>query len=385
MHDVFDLDALNKHLESGMLRRQPHPNQSYAILNYTQACQYAGVWDFITLSCRGLVYDPYTGEIVARGFGKFFNHGQPGAPTIGLDDSVLVTDKHDGSLGIIVPGRDGRAPFVATRGSFVSEQAVHATMLLNIRHRTFRPPEGITALVEIVYPGNRIVVDYAEMDDLILIGGQPLDGSRPIPSATMAALTGWSGPVAETLHVGSFAEALALPTRPNAEGVVVHNLNTGDMVKIKYEEYVRLHKLVSGLNARTVWEHLSVHDRSGLDDPLAALVDTLPDEFHDWVRQVGAGLRDRYDEIESVTWQDYFHLCQVVFGVDDTGDILMPVPGTAVDRDQRKRFAALAVTCTRSSLLFLLLDGRSITTAIWQEIRPEASTPTGTTHTEETA
>lgn len=59
---------------------------------------------------------------------------------------------------------------IATRGSFTSEQAGHATAVLHTCYPRFEPPEGLTVLFEIVYPGNRIIVDYCDTDDLVLLG-----------------------------------------------------------------------------------------------------------------------------------------------------------------------------------------------------------------------
>jgi RNA ligase len=87
---------------------------------------------------------------------------------------VRVFDKMDGSLGILYPTSQGMA--VATRGSFTSEQALKATEILHekypewaqITYDWFRSnfdanwyEVNYTDLVEIVYPENRIVVDYA--------------------------------------------------------------------------------------------------------------------------------------------------------------------------------------------------------------------------------
>jgi hypothetical protein len=50
----------------------------------------------------------------------------------------VVTDKLDGSLGILYPTPDGHA--IATRGAFVSEQALHATELWLDRYAGWLPP-----------------------------------------------------------------------------------------------------------------------------------------------------------------------------------------------------------------------------------------------------
>lgn len=40
---------------------------------------------------------------------------------------------------------------------------------LTDRYSAWTPPTGHTVLFEIIYPENRIVVDYGEMEDLVLL------------------------------------------------------------------------------------------------------------------------------------------------------------------------------------------------------------------------
>jgi RNA ligase len=377
LHDIINRAELAAALGGGHVRQQVHPTEPLAILNYTEACAYEEAWTPTTLACRGLIWRTDTGQVVARGFTKFFNHEQPGAPVIRLDAWVHAIDKVDGSLGIVYPLPSGGWA-VATRGSFTSDQAIHATALLNSRYAGYRPINGYTTLVEIVYPGNRIVIDYAGMDDLVLLGAVNNATGEPVPASS--TLAGWPGPFAETLHMGTFAEVLAMPTRPNAEGVVVLETATGLMVKIKQADYVALHRIVTGLNARTVWEHLAA------GKPLNELVEPLPDEFHPWVRQVADDLWARVDAIECAARAYFVEICEEVWGT--AGDFARPaVPDPrSVSRADRKAFAALAVQRPRSGLLFALLDGRDITPKIWPEVRPEAFlTPTGHTYGEDTA
>src|SRR5262249_10985093 len=157
------------------------------------------------------------------------------APVISLDTPVEVTDKADGSLGIIYPTPDGYA--VATRGSFTSDQAVRATEILRRRYPGWVPPEDHTVLVQIVYPENRIVIDYQGMEDLILLGAVHVPSGRTLPPAEVS----WTGPVVQTFPYATFGAALAAPARANREGLVVHVPATGQRVKVKYEEYLRLH------------------------------------------------------------------------------------------------------------------------------------------------
>ena len=358
--DLFAPAALEHAINTGHVRRQLHPTEPLAVLNYTEVCAYDGAWNPVTLACRGLIYRTDTGEVVARPMAKFFNHGQPGAPTLDLDGPALVTDKADGSLGILYPMPSGGWA-VATRGSFTSEQAVHATTVWTQRYaHRFMPRPAQTTLFEIIYPGNRIVLDYAGMDDLLLLGA--------VETATGAVLDPtrvghWPGPVVQTFPVASLAAALALPPRPNAEGLVVRCLTTGDMVKIKQADYVALHKIVTGLTARVVWQHL-------LDGkPLDELVAPLPDEFHQWCREVAATLIDEVDRRASDVRKAYAELIGS-----------LPVGFT------RKDFAAVAVPHPQKWAMFLLLDGRDIMSELWKRAKPEPYlTPSGRTFTEDNA
>src|SRR5512146_92970 len=123
--DLFDLNLFFEMLLTGYVRRQWSPDAHLAILNYTEKATYERVWNDVTKTCRGLIYDVETAEVRARPFRKFFNYGEPGAELGSLYEPASVTNKVDGSLGVLYEGVDGLA--IATRGSFTSDQAVHAT------------------------------------------------------------------------------------------------------------------------------------------------------------------------------------------------------------------------------------------------------------------
>ena len=62
LSDILDPARLHAMLAQGFVRTQAHPSRPLAIYNYTEACQFAGVWNEITLACRGLVVDSGTGR-----------------------------------------------------------------------------------------------------------------------------------------------------------------------------------------------------------------------------------------------------------------------------------------------------------------------------------
>jgi len=346
--DVLDPAELAGAVENGHVRVQYHPTRPLMIYNYTEACQYAGAWTSVTLACRGLIVSA-DGRIVARALPKFFNHDEPHAPRLDACAEVRVTDKMDGSLGIVY--HDGAGLAVATRGSFASDQARHATALLHDRYPEFVPPAALTVLVEIIYPGNRIVVDYAGLDGLVLLGAVDIATGRTYGPE---AVPDWPGPVVESFGYTTFAEALGDAPRDGREGLVVHFLDADRRVKIKYAEYVRLHRLVTGLTARTVWEVLV--DGGDLD----ALTAPLPDEFHAWVRGVAADLSATVERRAARVESAYAELT------------------TALPAGWgRKEFAAVAMRHPLRGLLFLRLDGKDYRRALWQQARPAGDGPGG--------
>lgn len=312
--NVFDLMTsaeLSNALEAKYVRQQYHPTEPLAILNYTDRCAYDGAWDAATVNCRGLIVErDHPHRVVARPFPKFFNHGQPGAPELDLDEQCVVSDKLDGSLGILYPalpdpvnGGSGIYGWaIASRGSFTSDQAKHGTEILHEHYGDWQPVEGRTYLFEIVYPTNRIVCDYGGLDDLVLLEVLDTETGRP----TFGRGT-WPGRVAEEMPYRTLREALEAEPRENAEGVVVYLPRTNERVKIKQDDYMALHRILTGTNARNVWEVAAaqacaplIEERNhwgsylGIDPARAeqvlelgdAWIEGVPDEFYVWVRDV---------------------------------------------------------------------------------------------------
>ncbi|AXH49260.1 RNA ligase and tail fiber protein attachment catalyst [Streptomyces phage Blueeyedbeauty] len=341
---IFSVEELQKAIEDGWVRVQTNEDNTLSIYNYTEAAQYRRYWNDVTLNCRGLILDNDM-NIVARPWKKFFNYGERPL-NISTDDPVEVTDKKDGSLGILY-----RHPMtgdweVATRGSFLSEQAIHATALFNDRYSHIAiPTEGLTCLFEIVYPENRIVLDYGEMDDLILLGSvQNKYGWYYGPNET-AAMVNWTGPVTEVFEYRTMNEAFA-DYRPNAEGLVIRA--GSEMLKLKQADYVALHKLVTGLNERAVWERL----RDG--ETRDSICASLPDEFHGFVDKVADELEQKFKDIYLTAHQNY---CTVL--------------NKMKAGYSRKDFALEAIKYPNPSLLFNFLDNKSNRQSVWDMIRPK--------------
>jgi RNA ligase len=339
--DLLDEQELARAIEDGFVRRQVHPSMPLSILNYTERCQYERAWSNVTRTCRGLIVRDGTGEVVARPWAKFFNYGEHPEGSLDLSAPAEVTDKMDGSLGIMYPADDGWA--IATRGSFASEQAVHATAVLRDGYPDFIPPAGMTVLFEIVYPGNRIVVDYGGTDDLVLLGAVDIATGE---AAGPGWVSLWGGPVAETMSAETLAGALALPPRPGREGVVVR-MPGPVMIKLKQDDYVALHRLITGMNARVVWERIGAGETAG------QICAGIPEEFWPWVREVGGELiREKNRVIDEATAEHE--------------RILAALP----EGWTRKDYATAAVRSPLRAWLFNLLDGRDPSAGIWRTLKP---------------
>lgn len=340
LDEVVDKQELAAAIAAGHVSQREHPTSPYAILNYTDKCQYERGWNRTTLTTRGLIYNTQTGIVIARSWPKSFNYGEPEAPALDMDAPATVTDKIDGSLGILYHTHRGWA--ISTRGSFTSDQALHATEVYRRRYADFIPPFGYTVLFEIVYPGNRIVCDYGDQDDLILLGAVETSTGKSIGPREVLS---WHGPRTTTYSAQTLREALSLPPRPGAEGVVVR---VGEhTVKLKQADYIALHRIVTGLNARVVWEHL------GNGGTVMELCEPLPDEFHGWVTHTAADLVSMREAIE-------------VGATDEHARILASLG----DDWARKDYAAIAGRSPNRAWLFMLLDGKDLTDKIWQTLRP---------------
>lgn len=330
-----DRELLDSLVSDGWLRSSRHPEADLWIYNYTEKTQYENHWTPETLICRGLIVTS-DGYIEARPFAKFFNYGTPQVGEIPIDEPYTVTEKIDGSLGILY-WLDGE-PCIATRGSFTSEQAVEGTKM--IREREIERALGTTPLFEIVYPENRIVVHYGDRREMILLACIDNLTGRDAP------LPAYDGPKVE--HHGPVpVEELAAREKPNSEGFVV-SFESGLRVKIKFAEYVRLHKIITGVTPRMVWQSL----KDG--DDLDALLDGIPDEIHRWITETRAALIDQYTEIEMAC-------C----------DVLDRRP----DGDRKTIAQYFIASGENTAVLFRMLDGKPYEEFIWKAIYPEALTP----------
>lgn len=333
----IDKKNLEKMVEERYIGKQKHESAPLVIYNYTAKAQYEKMWNNETLQCRGLIYNEELDCIWARPFKKFFNFGESEKLEIPEGKSE-VYDKLDGSLGILY--WIGDIPYLATRGSFVSEQAQHGTEILRKKYSHIRFNQEYTYLFEIIYPKNRIVVDYKGLDDLILLAIIETKTGKEMPLDDIAI------PIVKSYDGVVDFKKLIEKNEDNKEGFVVKWEN-GFRIKMKFTEYVRLHKLVTQVNAKTVWEMLK--DKKSMEE----LLERVPDEFYKWAKKVIDSLLEKYKEIEIEAKEIFFSAPKIT----------------------RKDFALFVVKTKYPAICFSLLDEKDYSKDIWQRIKPVAERP----------
>jgi len=340
------LITLEKYYKDGLLHKQIHPIKDLTIWNYSPKVQYERLWDDITIQCRGLVTNS-KGDIVARPFKKFFNYEEHKPEDI-PNEHYEVFEKMDGSLGILFYYENEW--IMATRGSFTSSQAIKGKEILD-RHDISAWKKDNTYLFEIIYPENRIVVDYKGEEKLVVIGGFHTETGEEIPNSSLFWTQDSGFEIALLWKTWDEDwETLQKEISKQNEGYVVR-FKSGFRMKIKGEEYKRLHKLLTGISSRDIWNY--VKDNISLDD----IIKDVPDEFYDWVKETALELRDKFQKIDF----DY----RLIFkNITENNNIL-----------DKKTFAQYAISYNYSAILFSMYDKKPYNHIIWKLIYPEYTKP----------
>lgn len=279
LEDLVDISVLRQEVEAGYVTAREH--NGLVVYNYSKSAQYERRWNPVTRLCRGLVTD-LDGCVLARPFPKFFNVGEPDCPPLPAREPDEITVKEDGSLGILFAKPDGSAG-LTTRGSLLSDQAAAGREVLD--RYGWVPPRGVTFLTEIITPSTRVVVDYGDREELVLLA--VVDNSTGLDLPVRG--WGWPARFVETVHkpFGDLIAEKSVDYR-NREGFV---FRWGRLrAKLKYDRYVEAHRLVTGMNEKHVWQLLA----DGADTELVAA--GLPEEFEVWWSATVNGFRTRFEE-----------------------------------------------------------------------------------------
>jgi RNA ligase len=398
-------ELLKEMIEAGYVNVQKHPSEDLFIYNYSKAAQYGQIWNEVTIQCRGLIMDG-NGNIVSRPFKKFFNYEQHTPDQI-PNLPFTVFDKEDGCLGVLYWVSNGD-PFIATRGSFTSDQSVAANDILYSNKELVEALRNIdkskTYCFEIIHPSYRIVVDYKGRKDLILLGAIDVatgeDAEFPeLPTPIVKRYDG----------INDYRELKKLE-ESNREGFIVR-FDNGFRMKIKFEEYCRLHSILTNVSSKTIWRTLRGIDRQKqllkeandligralelqwipgkekeavillekaekkrIDASLcpttfAETLDNVPDEFYEWVEKKKSEIVREFDKVDLSIMDEWSKVCI------DLGDPSSESFKGGMSR--RREFAeyVLGSKYKYKRQIMALQDGKDLKDHIWKLVEPKFETP----------
>jgi RNA ligase len=218
-----------------------------------------------------------------------------------------------------------------------------------------------TYLFEIIYSDNRIVVQYP-FEDVVLLGiietktgGEVnlYDGDEDIRIRNMINNLGFR--VVEKYDGISDYTTLSSMIKDDEEGFVVRFSN-GDRVKIKGQEYLRLHKIMTNVSTTAIWEMLS----EGKD--VLELLKDVPDEFYNKIKMYVQYLRYNY-----YSYGEYAGKVHEYFRYGKYGDV-DPEPTKkefALHLEKQKIHPKVRAIC------FAIWDKKDYNKMIWNLVKPE--------------
>lgn len=345
-------EELDKLVKDGWLRSSRHPKYPLTIYKYTPKTIFENNWTFLIKKCRGIIIDD-SGYVVARPFEKFFNIEEvinSKSEKLPNNEPYEVSEKLDGSLIIATKYRGNL--IVASSGSFTSDHALYATELIKQRKYEQYVNEGFTYLFEMVAKRFRIIIDY-KIDNLYFLSVINNNTGKDCPYSLLH--TAPFHPVVPYYNMYNNKDIFHLKNFnfDDKEGFVIRFRN-GYRVKIKFDKYIELHRFITGINSKHVWELLSTGKN------VNEILENSPEESYEWVKNVANRLFKEYNDIDSLCKCDFQK-----YNFDKTGE-------------GRKQAAEYYKTCLYPNLLFQLLDENidGYKKGIWNKIKPDGSSET---------
>ena len=308
----MDFSKHDKLTKEGFLRKVVSPCGNLVLYNYTDKCTYEKKWNKHTLNARGTVYEISTGKTIAKAFPKFFNFGElPVSQSRNLLNKTdfEVFEKMDGSLGIVY-FYDGEWR-VNTRGSFTSDQAIKATEMLK-KYNLTNIDKNITIMVEIIYPENRIIVDYGKEEKLVVLGAYYSTGDEIL----LNDLNLIDMPKVDSYYFKKIADIIDLQSKLGImeEGFVVR-FKDGYRCKFKSFEYLKVARILSEMTPLVFWKNM-------VDGVVPVeLIQSIPEEFREEAEIIKNGLEKHYKSIYKQIEMDFLEVELAAYITNDTIEI----------------------------------------------------------------
>lgn len=352
----INIDEFEARVKSELIKK--FVDDKYIGWCYTQKCQWEKKWDEHTTIARGMVTLD-NGIVISRPFPKFFNLGEPESEPITWTDNITVTEKIDGSI-IIVSFHNG-CMILNSKGSFTS---IHADFARNWIvdnmskwmekeiERSKSGSERWTYLFEAIFPevDNIKVINYGDRADLTLLAVINVNTGTEW-SYNMMKLTGGIIGVGVVkrypfddlnLLIKNCKQGSIL----DGEGIVLHFNPSGKRIKVKSDEYIRLHRLVSHTSRKHILDVLMK------GDDVESIYVSLPDELFTEIKKIVKELKDEFNSIKLRAQ-----------AVTDTVKPLL------TKKEQALYLLARPELSDIKNIVFEMLEGKDGTKSIWSIIR----------------
>ena len=254
------------------------------------------------------MYEVETGKVIARAFPKFFNFGELATSkkrNLIKKKEFEVFEKMDGSCGIVY-FYEGRWR-VNTRGSFTSDQAIKATEMLD-KYHTSNLNSSVTYIVEIIYPENRIIVDYGNEENLTLLAGFDILHGIEVPLSDLDLTSPF--PVTPNYKFTSIDEVVETQSKLGKmeEGFVVRFAD-GNLCKFKSAEYLKVARLLSEMTLLNFWKAM----KDGVVQN--EIIEEIPEEFRDEVDRMKMELEGSYQKVKMEVLRDFDYSIRSIGGL----------------------------------------------------------------------
>jgi RNA ligase len=369
------------YLDTRLVNFQMHPEFPLVIYTYGRKTVHEQAWDSVTTKCRGIIVNRDTQEIVARPFEKFFNLGTESMPETDpstwrpngdsadwLSRQPTVWDKVDGFLCTVYIWEG--VPYAASKGSFTSPHAKWATNWIQNNTLLKVWPTAVTAVFEGICPEMRIVVDYKDARQLVLLGVVNNETGEELDAAKLKLWADHAGVVMAQQHFMTWQSAQQMSydeTVKNTEGYVLTWYRKGETpfrLKVKYIDYLRIHRMVTGLSPKRILE--------ALQNGWTSVLDEWTNDSTPWFNHFVAKWR-RVIETEAMRLEK--NAKEIYADAREANRIKVGQAPYANMGEERKAYAQ---EFTRpedkeySGILFAMLDGKDWQQVIWKKIKESA-------------
>lgn len=271
------LSGLIKEIDNGYINEAIHPKFSNLhSYKYSTKCVAEKHWNIFTLMARGLVLDTKAFIIVATPFIKFFNYNE----VVNIEEIITLEfealEKIDGSMCNIFSYNNKW--ITTTMGSFISEQSKWAEKFLSkTKIKEYGMP-GYTYITEVVYPENRIVVPYncKGLFLLSIFDNKGYELSLSVVQEEAFKLHMLQPIIFDYYSLDDYIQKTKTMDYTQ-EGFVIKFTN-GCRIKIKGEEYLRIHRLISTVTPLFIWDMLKNKDDT--DRIINDLPENLKEDFN---------------------------------------------------------------------------------------------------------